>query len=223
MSEPHGDAYAALRVRVTEVVAGADPDALEQIAPATPSWTVREVLCHLVGVTDDVVNGRLEGVTTDAWTAAHVDKRVGVPVDALLEEWEATGPQFDAMLRAVPDEIAGQAVFDAVTHEHDIRNGLDAPGARDSDAVALAWAWAVDARTRFGAPALRFVTDAGAEVSGAGEPVATVQASRFELIRAFTGRRSADEITRYGWEPGCKPELLIAADIFTLRARPLDE
>src|SRR6516165_6220971 len=138
MSEPHGDAYAALRVRVSEVVAGVEPDALERVAPATPEWTVREVLCHLVGVTDDVVNGRLDGVATDAWTAAQVDKRVGVPVDALLEEWAETSPQFESTMRAVPDAIAGQAIFDAVTHEHDIRNGLGAPGARDSDAVALA-------------------------------------------------------------------------------------
>jgi len=223
MSEPHGDAYAALRARVTAVIECAEPAALERVAPATPEWTVREVLSHLVGVTDDVVNGRLDGIATDAWTGAQVDARVGAPAPALLEEWEKNSPQFETMMRAVPTEVAGQAIFDAMTHEHDIRNALGAPGARDSDAVVLAWEWAVDARTRGGARAIRFVTEAGDTVAGAGDPVATVRASRFEILRAATGRRSANEIAGYAWDPAPHPALLIAAPIFRLRATDLGE
>jgi len=60
MSESHAVAYKALRGRVREVVEGSDPAALDAIVPATPEWRARDVLAHMVGVTDDVVNGRLE-------------------------------------------------------------------------------------------------------------------------------------------------------------------
>jgi uncharacterized protein (TIGR03083 family) len=223
MSEPHAVGYRALRGRVREIVESANRAALDRPSPATPGWTVHDVLAHLVGVTDDVVNGRLDGVATDPWTAAQVEARRGVPANELLGEWDALAERFEPMLGAAPMEIAGQALFDAATHEHDIRCALGRPGARDSDALELAWEWLVATRTGLGGPTLRFVTEHGDEVVGEGEPVATVKASRFEILRASTGRRSANEIESYGWDPSCRPDLLITADIFTIRAEPLNE
>jgi uncharacterized protein (TIGR03083 family) len=221
MSEPHALAYRSLRGRVHDVVQQCDP---QTPAAATPEWTVHDVLAHLVGVTDDVVNGRLEGVATDPWTAAQVDARRERSIGEMLAEWDETGPQFETMLAASPMEIAGQAVFDAMTHEHDIRQALRRAGARDSDAVDLAWEWVMAMRTQGGAPAIRFETEDGAETVGAGEPVATIEASRFEILRALTGRRTAKEIEAYGWDPQpARPELLLAAPIFTMRAAPLNE
>jgi hypothetical protein len=113
MSESHAVAYKALRGRVREVVEAADPAALDTIVPATPEWRARDVLAHLVGVTDDVVNGRLDGLASDAWTQAQVDARADRPVGELFVEWDQTAPQFESMLAAAPAEIAGQALFDA--------------------------------------------------------------------------------------------------------------
>ena len=45
------------------------PTRCSPVVPATPEWRAHDVLAHLVGVTDDVVNGRLDGIATDAWTA----------------------------------------------------------------------------------------------------------------------------------------------------------
>src|SRR5689334_25417189 len=101
------------------------------------------------------------------------------------------------MLAAGPMEITGQALYDAVTHEHDIRHALGRPGARDADAIAHGWEWFVAVRTASGAPAVRFVTDQGDDVAGTGEPGVTVHASRFELVRATTGRRTRSEIESY--------------------------
>ena len=223
MSEPHADAYADLRARVRAIVATADPVVIGRPAPATPEWTVHDVLAHLVGVTDDVVHGRLDGIASDSWTAAQVELRRAAPTAALLDEWDAHGPQFDEMLRAAPAEIAGQALFDAATHEHDIRHAVAMPGARESEAVVLGWEWLVDARTRGAMPAIRLVTEAGDAVAGTGEPRATVRASRFELLRASSGRRSAAEVAQYAWDPNPDAALLLAGPIFRLRGEALAE
>jgi uncharacterized protein (TIGR03083 family) len=193
------------------------------VVPATPEWRAHDVLAHLVGITDDVVNGRLEGLASNAWTKAQVDARVGRSTAELLEEWDETSPQFEEMLAAAPAEIAGQALFDAATHEHDLRNALGAPGARDSDAVDTGWEWIVEARTRAGAHAMCFVVEGGEAPSGVGDPVARIEASRFELFRAVAGRRTPDEIAGYRWDREPDPALVLGADIFTMRATSLGE
>ena len=223
MSESHAVAYRALRSRVREVVESSDADVMLTVVPATPEWRVHDVLAHLVGVTDDVVNGRLDGLASDAWTQAQVDSRSERSTGELVAEWDAVGPQFEALLAAAPAEIAGQALFDAATHEHDLRNALHAPGARDSDAVDTGWQWIVDARTRAGAHAMCFVVEAGEQPSGVGDLMARVEASRFELFRAISGRRTASEVAGYGWDREPAPTLVLGADIFTLRTVSLGE
>jgi uncharacterized protein (TIGR03083 family) len=219
----YSQSYRDLRARVSELIRAADPEAFDGPSPATPEWRVHDVLSHMVGVTDDVVNGRLDGVATDPWTAAQVDARRTRTAPELLDEWERTAPQFEAVLDGAPPEIVGQALFDAVTHEHDIRCALGTPGARDSDALVIAWNWLLGARARGGAPPVRFLTEVGEVVAGSGDPEYSVEASRFELLRATVGRRSPDEIARYGWDPAPNAELLVAAEIFTLRDTPLNE
>src|SRR3954452_24331121 len=143
MSEYHATAYRELRLRVSDVIRNADASAVAGPAPATPGWRVHDVVAHLVGVPDDVVNGRLDGIASDPWTQAQVDKRTGCSAAEMLAEWEANAPAFEALLAAAPGEIAGQAVFDAATHEHDLRHAVGAPGARDSEAIAEAWEWII--------------------------------------------------------------------------------
>jgi uncharacterized protein (TIGR03083 family) len=223
MSESHAVAYEALRGRVRAVVEAADPAAFDVIVPATPEWRAHDVLAHMVGVTDDVVNGRLEGLASNAWTQAQVDVRLDRPVVELLAEWDEMSPQFEVMLGAAPAEIAGQALFDAATHEHDLRNALGVPGAHDSDAVGTGWEWIVGARTRAGAHGMLFVIDGSEESSGVGDAVARVEASRFELFRAISGRRTADEVAGYRWDRDPDPGLMLGASIFTMRTTSLGE
>jgi uncharacterized protein (TIGR03083 family) len=221
--EPHAIAYAGVRERVSTFLRAIDPAVLDGPVPATPEWRGRDVLAHMVGVNDDVINGRLEGIATDSWTAAQVDARRSATVADMLDEWAKLSPEFEALLVAAPEEISGQGLFDAMTHEHDLRNALGIPGARDSEAVDIAWSWISGARTRGGLPAIRMITETDDIVAGAGEPRATVEASRFELLRAATGRRSASEIASFRWELTPEPELLLGGSIFSLRAEPLNE
>src|SRR5579862_1280088 len=75
MSESHGIAYRGVRARVREIVEGTDPSALQRVVPATPKWTGHDVLAHMVGVPNDVVHGRMEGLASESWTQAQVDAR----------------------------------------------------------------------------------------------------------------------------------------------------
>jgi len=115
---------------------------------------VRDLLAHLVGVSDDIVNDRRDGIASDEWTGAQVDRRRDVPITELLGDWDRFGPDFEALLAVAPAEVTGQALFDAATHEHDLRHAVARPGGRGSEAMQHGWDWFVDTRTRLGAPEL---------------------------------------------------------------------
>ena len=122
--------YRGIRGRVSDLVRDLDGATLARVAPATPLWTVHDVLAHLVGDVTDVVDGNLEGVASDAWTQAQVDRRRGVAVAELLEEWERGAPVVESVLDAIDPLMQTMFLTDAVTHEHDIRHAIDRPGAR---------------------------------------------------------------------------------------------
>jgi hypothetical protein len=207
-------------VRVTELVRAAEPAALDELALATPEWRVRDILAHLAGVNTDIVDGNLDGVGSDAWTDAHVATRREWLVDDILAEWEANGTVVEANA-AMLGSAAGQWVYDACTHEHDLRNALGVPGARDSGAVAIAFEWGTDVLGRGldgrGVPGLVVETARVSKAVGTGEPPTTVRVDEFECIRAMTGRRSVAQMESYGWDGAPRAAHLVLS-IFTPRA-----
>ena len=220
-----GAAYRGVRLRVNALVVDTDDVALDSIAPATPAWRVRDLLAHLVGVTADVVGGNLEGVGTDEWTARQVEQRRGRSIDELLAEWNEHGPTVEAMAGEF-GRAAGQLVSDATSHEHDIRGALGVPGARDSDAVALSFESVGTSLgielDRAGMGAVCVHHDETTSTFGAAEPMAALRTTRFEFVRALTGRRSRDQITAYAWDGVVAPEHLVLG-IFAVRAVALVE
>ncbi len=86
------------------------------------------MVSHLAGICDDILNGNLDGVGTDRWTAAQVDKRRDWTVDRILTEWDEQGSTVEQMMSSFPGVTVGQMVYDAATHEHDIRGALDEAG-----------------------------------------------------------------------------------------------
>lgn len=195
------DAYRGIRERVTDLVQGLGPDVAEQRAPACPQWTIRMVVAHLTGVCSDVLAGNLEGAGTDPWTNHQVSARADASLADLLAEWNEAGPQIEA---ALGEHMPDQLLFDTATHEHDLRSALDRPGARDGLAIELGLNFALMAiGTSFAGGSLPAVTvrsDGGQERPiGDGPPVTVLDASSFDLMRSFSGRRTRDQIASLDW------------------------
>lgn len=208
----YATAYRALRGRVGDLVRSASDQELDAPAPATPTWSARDLLAHLTGVTSDIITGTTDGITTDPWTEAQVATRRGLPIGAVLAEWDANSEQVEPLIPSF-GVLAGQFLADAVTHEHDIRGALDRPGARDSAAMTITFEWfgqrIGELRQAAGAGALEVESETGTRVFGAGSPTASCHTSRFELVRAATGRRSADQIATWAWDGDARPDLVV--------------
>jgi hypothetical protein len=126
-----GEVYARGRARITGVAEAAGDRAAATRVPACPQWSVHDVVAHLAGACDDILTGNLEGVATDAWTAAQVGKRRGASIADVLAEWAELAPRVEAIADTFPEPYGPQLITDLVTHEHDIRGvGVrSAPGA----------------------------------------------------------------------------------------------
>jgi uncharacterized protein (TIGR03083 family) len=200
----HAAAYRGIRERVTDLTAGLDDESAARSTPACPDWRLQDVVAHLVGVNADVLAGNIDGAGSDPWTAVQVEARRDRSLAHLLAEWAECGPQLEAIMDAIPEGPRGQLIFDAMTHEFDVRGALGAPGARDSDATAIGFGWAADmigmVRDGRDAGALCLRTEYGDQTVGSGDVTATVAADRFELYRAATGRRSLDQIAAFDWD-----------------------
>jgi uncharacterized protein (TIGR03083 family) len=220
------DAYRATRGRVQELLEAAPAGAADVVVAACPAWTVHDVVAHLAGVATDLVEGRLEGIASDAWTDAQVQRARGESIDELLDRWDEHGALVDAMADAFGAQ-GGQLIADAATHEQDLRTALGVPGARESDAVAIGFRFMCGGvrarREQVGAPPLLVRHEAGEQLLGQGEPGAWLTTTRFEVLRATSGRRTAAEMEAMGWEGDARPELLVFSHFFTPRSTSLGE
>jgi uncharacterized protein (TIGR03083 family) len=212
-------AYRDVRVRVTELLRDRPAADVEQLAPATPEWRVRDVVAHLGGVCDDIAHGNMSGVATDAWTQAQVDKRRDWDFARVLDDWTEHATTVEPMLDDIGEPI-GQMLFDAWTHEQDVRGALGEPGGRDCAAAEIALAWlvatnraAADAGTDVG-PSLALVLPEGTVVLGSGETRYTLRTTRFELLRAITGRRSVEQVRALDTDAPRLDELLFQTEFF---------
>ena len=179
------DAYTELRIRVADLIRSITSDQALTIVPHCPQWTVKDCLAHMVGVPEDVINGQMDGVATDAWTDRQVQRHKQDSVSDLLAIWEANAPVFAKILPNIPQPVLSQFMFDQTTHEHDIRAALGKPGARESMAVAVAEGFLRNSLSKNNDPAIASM--ANHEISG------------FEFLRSLSGRRSKKQISQNGF------------------------
>lgn len=188
-------AYAALRARVIDLIRSQPANARDLPVAHCPAWTAGDLVAHMVGVNEDILAGRMEGVTTEAWTQVQVDRHRGDSLAHLADVWADTAAAFDAVLPMIPAPVNSQLVLDAVTHEHDLRHALGFPGGREELAVSVAVGWVLHTAEQK-APGL----------------VERLQRSLglapFDLLRVATGRRSAAQIASLGVDAGLIGDLL---------------
>ncbi len=214
-----GVAYRDARTRIVECVAGLTPTQWEQRVPHCPAWTVRETLAHLAGVADDGINGNMEGVASDPWTAAQVAKRADLSGPDIVAEWQFSGPFVDGRATELGLSLA-QLIFDTVTHEHDMRFALNAPGARESDGMLVALAFVsrvlptsaanagIGLQVLIPDPSSTGVVHALPSVASAKSlrPL-TLRTTLFDFVRMSGSRRSEEQVRAMNWSDDPTPIL----------------
>jgi uncharacterized protein (TIGR03083 family) len=217
--------YRGVRQRITDLVADRPDDILDRVAPATPAWSVRDIVAHLSAATADLVSGNMEGVATAAWTQAQVETRRGRALADVIEEWWRNAEIVEPQIAGADPMMRRMLLIDAVTHEYDLRGALGNRGVRDSDALHYGFqglSRGIGAQ-RGDAGALRIVHEAGDTVVGSGDATATVRTTRFEVLRAAVGRRSLEQIAGWEWAEEAQPQTVVLAMFSPPRQTPLDE
>lgn len=221
--------YGELRRRLSEVLVDVDDaKGAATVVPGCPAWSVTDAVAHLAGACIDIVEGNLDGVGTAAWADHQVERFSPLGLAGLLERWGEVGPVVEAAAPAFPERSASQFVFDATTHEQDIRGALGRPGGRDADSVRVSLGFlaaALDAIVRGdGLPTLEVTTADWSAVAGDGEPAVTLRTSSFEALRTFGGRRSTEQFLAMDWSAGGADYLAIFDSLpLELRAEALVE
>jgi uncharacterized protein (TIGR03083 family) len=203
-----GSVYERTRRELVAVVVGLSDEKLELEVPATPAWSVRDALAHVVGLAADLNAQRFpaaDDVGGTAWTNLQVARRRGRVLGEVLAEWAREAPAFEHGLRAFGYETGSHFVADLYIHGQDIRGALGIPADTDELAVRVAldhYLGVFDEMltdARWGA--LDVVTAGEVRHFGApGDHHARVRAKPFELLRSVSGRRSARQIRALDWE-----------------------
>jgi uncharacterized protein (TIGR03083 family) len=223
------DAYGDVRDRLTQLLADVDDGtAAVTTVPGCPAWSVTDTVAHLAGACVDIVEGNLDGVGTAAWADDQVARFSSLGLAQLLQRWGEAGPVVQSLAPAFPRPAASQFVFDATLHEQDIRGALGKPGGRNAESVAVSLGFLENALDSFvrsnGLPTVALVSPEWSAVAGDGTPSVRVEASRFELLRTFGGRRSTDQFLALSWSGDPVPYLAMFDNSpLELRDAPLVE
>lgn len=215
--------YRNTRVRMTQLCRTLGGDGSGRV-PCCPEWTVTDLVSHTTGVCADILAGNIAAAGTDPWTKEQVDARRGRSLEEVLVEWEGLGPKVEAALAGghLPDQL----LADTVTHEQDLRGAFNEPGYRDDPALLAGLRFLLDGWAGVDEPRpIKVVSGPYERLIGQGEPQATLSVEPFELMRAFTGRRSLEQVKAYDWG-GADPSPwlpMFSFGPFTPRSEPVLE
>jgi uncharacterized protein (TIGR03083 family) len=200
-----GRIYADVRGRIAAIVQELSPEELNRKVPATPAWTAKDVVAHLVGVVADITSGNLEGAGSERWTALQVEARRERSLEALLDEWAGGAPAVEEFLDQAPPDMSAILISDCYAHEQDIRGGTGRPGARDDAALLIALDFQIDnlgwRLKEQGLPGLKLRTgDRVWQTAALGVAAIVTAPDPFELLRCLHGRRSRAQLAALTWE-----------------------
>jgi uncharacterized protein (TIGR03083 family) len=190
---------AVYRANIDAVTALAESLSTEQLSrqvPATPDWTVHDVLAHLAGGPADALSGRMDGAPGPDWTERHVAERAAHTTADLVAEVRGS---VDALVGALVGSLDGNhgpaIVWNASVHHADLHEtlGLGVP-------PEAMW---------------RPVLEAIAPRMLGSNAAAVAHVPGYELFRAIFSRRSRSQMA--GWGTSLDPEWLDGLYIFGLR------
>jgi uncharacterized protein (TIGR03083 family) len=170
-----GDVYRANVAAVAALAGTLSNEQLSVRVPATPDWTVHDLLAHLAGGPAEQLADRMEDAPSPEWSARHVDARAARSPAELVAELQGNLAAVVATLDGNPRPAV---VFDAAVHHADLHEALD----RGAPSEQM---W----RPVLEAIAPRMLGERGDEVSGVPD---------YELFRAIFSRRSRDQMTAWG-------------------------
>jgi uncharacterized protein (TIGR03083 family) len=195
--------YDSGRARVAALVGGLPDDELARPVPATPEWTVKDLVGHLAGAASDLTSGRVDDVCSPASTGRQVQERRTRPLASVLDEWESVAPALEMVMASAPKAVGRRLVCDVACHEHDLRGALERPSARQTDTVDFALQAGIGQvhlrLGRAGSNGLRLVAGSTEWLIGPGDPAATLTVEPFELFRLLYGRRSRPQMAALAW------------------------
>ncbi len=240
-----GEVFEKVRHDVADLLRSLPREDLDRPVPATPGWRIRDVAAHLAA---DAAYARVGNfpneffqafgdeaavVTLNEWTSTQLAERADAPLDALLDEWEEAAADVQKMMSGELAWPEGMPWFsdrvlltDLAVHQQDLFGALGQVGERESPQVKLGlngYIVTMDFRLRSASgDAMRFEAGEKTWDVGGDIPTATVRATRFELFRAMSGRRSPEQIKAYDWDGD--PEPFVAYFYpYGVRAEALDE
>lgn len=221
-----GRLYGAKRRELVDLLAALDAGDLGTMVPATPAWSVRDVLAHVVGITADLNAQRFDVADPDEWTARQVRERQGRSVAELADEWEREAPLFEEGLRLLGYEIGSHYVGDLLQHTADVCHALGRGRLADDEALAVGldfYRIELDRALTRSQRGTVVIQVAGEEWPlGTGPTIGTLRASRFDIFRTLGGRRSESQIRAMHWS-GDVDAILPVISPYPLPEHPLDD
>ena len=176
----HSDAVTALAGDLTA-------EELAIVVPASPDWSVRDVLGHLAGVASDNLEDRTDGAPGAGWTARQVEERRDRDVASVVQEIRGNTDDVVASLAEAP--FPGLA-WDIAVHHADLHEALG--------------------KGRLPDPMWEPVSQAVVAMRDAGGLSGTV--APYELFRGLFSRRSRAQMQ--AWGTGLDDEALDALCVF---------
>lgn len=221
------DVYDSTRKEITAFISGLSDADLQSRVPATPDWTIKDIVAHLSGDVAYVNEGDFPReffaafgepagvIKLNEWTSKMVAERSSMTLDEIIEEWETgtskllEGWRSGIMPHDLPIFAANVLVTDIAVHQQDIYGALGLVRDRDSAALRIgttgyivSMSWRLQPA---GIAPLLFDLGDKTRATSEGEPGATVRTTRFEFFRALSGRRTPDQIKNFEWQGDPEP------------------
>ena len=198
-----GAMYEQSRQELLALVRSLTAEQLATAVPATPLWTVRDVLSHLVGINADLNHQNFGTRGDEEWTAAQVEQRRPLDLETVASEWDREAPKFEEGLGLLGYRFGSHYVGDLLQHYGDVTHALGRPAPTEQPRLSVAldfYLTSFEEALEAGDLGSVDVTAGGEHwILGAGAHVASVSAPTYEIFRTLGGRRSAEQIRALDW------------------------